>query len=393
MSELLRELTAYIGLTDEVQARLRALRPVLAPRFAAIAEEFYAAIDASPGARALIADAAQRERLKQTLVAWMDSGLAGPFDDAFGERRARIGRRHVQLQMAQHYMFAAMNVVRAAYHDHVDQLVPGPQRGATHRAVDQLLDLELALMLRTYQLDSEERLLTRERAGQAERIVAMQTLTAGLAHEVRNPLNAAKLQLELLERRLRRGGDDPKLIEPTTHAHHEIERLTALLNEFLSFARPPQLGAGDHDLRGVLHQVLEAERPLAQASGVALTMVDGGEPVMVEIDAGKIHQVAQNLVRNAIEAAMGRPAGAVTVALQPADDRGSVTLAVADNGPGIPEPVLERIYEPFYSTKEGGTGMGMAIVHSLVALHGGRLDVLTGPHGTRFTVVLRRRLR
>mgnify|MGYP000476381896 CR=1 FL=1 len=97
-----------------------------------------------------------------------------------------------------------------------------------HAAVDKLLDLELAIMLRHYQLDSEERLLVREHRIQDEKLGAMRTLTAGLAHEVRNPLNAAKLQLELVSRRIKRQGDDPKLSEPTRLVHDELERLAQL---------------------------------------------------------------------------------------------------------------------------------------------------------------------
>ena len=209
---------------------------------------------------------------------------------------------------------------------------------------------------------------------------------------MRNPLNAAKLQLELLERRLRRGGIEPRLIETTQHAHDEIERLTQLLNEFLAFARPPQLGAADHDLVGIARQVLEAERPLAEAAGVDLRLEPASPTVVAELDPGKLHQILQNLVRNGIEAVVGRAAPVVAVALATGPG-GDAVVAVRDNGVGIADEVVPHIYEPFYSTKEGGTGMGMAIVHSLVTAHGGEIDVASGPRGTTFTLTLRRHLR
>jgi signal transduction histidine kinase len=214
----------------------------------------------------------------------------------------------------------------------------------------------------------------------------MQTLSSGLAHEVRNPLNAARLQLELLERRLRRVNDDPKLVEPFELANHEIERLTALLNDFLSFARPPELRMQEQDVVDICKHVIELERPLAEHRRVRLELRPH-EPVVAQVDSGKLHQIVQNLVRNGIEATP--PGGHVAVEV------GSGTpdafhIQVTDDGPGIPADVLPRIYEPFFSTKGTGTGMGMAIVHSLVTMHGGKIDIDTSQRGTRFAVELPR---
>jgi signal transduction histidine kinase len=98
--------------------------------------------------------------------------------------------------------------------------------------------------------------------------------------------------------------------------------------------------------------------------------------------------VVLNLVRNALDAVP--TGGRVTLGL--AADQTQFTITVEDNGPGIPEDVRERIYEPFFSTKEGGTGLGMSIVHSLVALHGGTINLTTGPTGTRFEIAIPRRI-
>ena len=106
---------------------------------------------------------------------------------------------------------------------------------------------------------------------------------------------------------------------------------------------------------------------------------------MAWVDPGRVHQVILNLVKNAIEAVPDR--GHVELRVAGAVGGGSV-VTVVDDGPGIPPDVLARIYEPFFSTKESGTGLGMAIVHSLVELHGGELNVTTGESGTEFTVWL-----
>ena len=383
---ILDQLIAYIGLDDTDRARLVALHDKLRPYFPEIADRFYAAVSANPGAARVLQGPDQVERLRCTLIDWMSTGLLGPYDAKFEEKRSRIGRVHVRIGLAQQYMFTAMNVLRAAYLDRVAQLYAADEVLLVVRSVDKLLDIELALMLRHYQLDSEERLLSRERQLQSDRVVALQTMSAGLAHEVRNPLNAAKLQLELLERRLRRQVNDPKVVEPVGLAHHEIQRLTELLNEFLSFARPPEIHKEEHDVVAIARHVIELERPLAQRSHTDLALANA-EPVVAAVDPGKLHQVVQNLVRNGIEAA---PNGHVSVGVALENDH-ALHIRVGDDGPGIPNDVRARIYEPFFSTKEGGTGMGMSIVHNFVAMHGGRIDIATGPRGTVVDVAIPRR--
>jgi len=384
VSEFLAEVISYVELGQTEIDLLRTLHPKLAPHFPAIADKFYAAVLDNVGAAAVISGKDQVDRLKCSLVDWMSSGLLGPYDDKFYEKRSRIGRRHVQIGLAQQYMFTAMNVVRTSYIERIIELGVGCQ---TVIAVNKLLDIELAVMLRHYQLDSEEKLLQRERRIQADRLAAMQTLSAGLAHEVRNPLNAARLQLELLERRLRRQlGNDTKLVEPTEIANQEIERLTNLLNDFLSFARPPELHVHDHDVVAIGRQVIELEKPLAHQRDVELEFAEHA-PIMAQVDSGKIHQVIQNLVRNALEATTR--GGHVRVAIHNGSEN-AVHIEVTDDGPGIPTEVLPRIYEPFFSTKETGTGMGMAIVHSLVTMHGGKIEIHTSPHGSKFDVVVPR---
>jgi signal transduction histidine kinase len=386
-SGALDELFAYIGFDDTDAARLRALHPMLAPSFPDIADKFYAALWTNRGAAAVLSGPEQIERLRLTLIDWMSTGLLGPYDERFYEKRSRIGRRHVQIGLNHRYMFTAMNVVRTAYHDHVARLYGAEEGSAILRSVNRLLDVELAIMVGHYQIDSEEKLVARERRIQADRLIAMQTLTAGLAHEVRNPLNAAKLQLELLERRLRRGTDDPRLLEPGELAQKEIERLTLLLNEFLAFARPPELHTQDHDVASIVRQVAELERVSAERRGAEIAVVDCPQQLFAVVDPPKIHQIVLNLVRNAIEAVS---AGG-HVALGLAADEERIHIHVQDDGPGIPDTVLPRIYEPFFSTKDTGTGLGMSIVHSLVALHGGAIDLATSPRGTRFKITIPRR--
>ncbi len=387
MSTFLDAAFRYVGMTDADLACLVQLHPVLEPHFPMIAERFYAAVWTDPKTASLLSGPQQVERLRVSLIDWMSTGLRGPHDEKFYDKRSRIGRRHVQIGLAQEYMFTAMTVVRLAYQNLILAAFPGPDAARPLAAIQKLLDVELAIMVRHYQLDSEARLIHRERHAQSDRIVAMQTLTAGLAHEVRNPLNAAKLQLELLDRRLRREHDDPRFTEPSSLANQEMERLTRLLNDFLAFARPPELNLEERDIAELVRHVCDVERPGADKHGVSFELVVVPDQLVAKVDAPKIHQIVANLIRNAIEAVS--VGGHVTFELEGSHD--AFTLRVLDDGPGIAEAVKARIYEPFFSTKESGTGLGMSIVYSLVSLHGGSISIDTGEHGTRFDVTIPRR--
>lgn len=382
----LDELLDYVGFDEVDRRRLAELHPVIAPHFPEIAERFYAAVLRTRAATVL-SGSHQVDHLKVTLIDWMSSGLTGPHDEHFYEKRSRIGRRHVQIGLAHHYMFTAMTVVRVAYLEHITAAYPAEQVAQVLGSVEKLLDIELAIMAGHYHIDSEDKVLARERRAQAARISAMQTMTAGIAHEVRNPLNSAQLQLELLERRLKRHTTDEKLLDPCELAQREIERLTRLLDDFLVFARPPDLTLDDCDVTELVRTVVEIERITADQRGVVLTFE--AKPVQrARLDPGKLRQLVLNLLRNATEAvAIG---GHVTVSVD-GDDR-VVRIVVSDDGPGIPEPIQSRIYEPFFSTKSGGSGLGMSIVHSLVALHGGAIDLTSSTAGTRFEISIPRRL-
>lgn len=359
MPTYLDDVIAALHFDARDQQRLATLHGRLAPELAAIAERFYTAVQAVPNAGAAFTSD----------VMWLTTGLLGPYDRRFTEHRAQTG-----VGLSQRFVVAAMNLLRSEYDERIREHFTGDEAAQIKTSVDKLLDLELAIMLRR----SEARAAT-------DRVLALQTLSAGLAHEVRNPLNSAKLQLELLERRLRRESSAPRLLEPLALAQQEIERLTRMLHDFLAFAHPADLSLGQHDVVAIARDVVEAERPLATARGANVELVADGA-IMAHVDPAKIHQILQNLVRNAIEAVTH--AGKVTVALR--SDHDNIRFRIDDDGPGIPDAVRARIYEPFFSTKDSGTGLGMAIVHSMVTLHGGTIAIDSNATGTRCEVALPR---
>nr|WP_217910021.1 ATP-binding protein [Pseudenhygromyxa sp. WMMC2535] len=227
--------------------------------------------------------------------------------------------------------------------------------------------------LEKVRLRRESRDLER-RARIAEKLAAVGTLSAGLAHEIRNPLNAASLQLQLLERRLVKVSEDPKLLEPVSVVQNELARLSHLVEDFLRFARPADLHLRRFDMAILVRQVIELLVPEAEREAIELRCELHEPQLHVEGDRSKLQQVLINVIRNALEA-LTDSGGSVDVSLAREEDM--VVIRIADDGPGIPEDILLRIFEPFFSTKPMGTGLGMAISHSLIQQHGGTIAIRT----------------
>lgn len=230
--------------------------------------------------------------------------------------------------------------------------------------------------------------VTAERAMQrrtavAERLAAVGTLAAGLAHEVRNPLNSATLQLQVLRRRLERGQNTPETLLPVVEiVHDEIRRLDRLVSDFLAFARPNPLTLNPMELPELAQSVLAQLRPEIEAAGVRVESRFDGDRGLIEGDRERLRQVLINLMRNAVEA-MATTGGVLTVGVR-GDSEGFVEALVEDTGPGIAEDA--PIFDAFYTTKEAGTGLGLAIVHRIVHEHGGTIQFESRPGRTCFTL-------
>jgi signal transduction histidine kinase len=235
-----------------------------------------------------------------------------------------------------------------------------------------------------------------QRLIRSERLATVGRMAAQITHEVRNPLASIGLYAELLGDEIAERGDEPKRLVSSIIS--EVDRLTEITETYLRFARLPQPKLEREDLGAIVTGVLEFARAELAQAGITLELeVAPGLPE-VAADEAQLRQALLNLVRNAKEATTGargrlrvRVVARTEDARQPpnaADAAATkVVVTIADDGAGIPREHLGQIFDPFFSTKERGTGLGLALVQQIVVEHGGRVDVASGPgEGTTFTL-------
>ncbi|HEV8066647.1 MAG TPA: ATP-binding protein [Planctomycetaceae bacterium] len=235
---------------------------------------------------------------------------------------------------------------------------------------------QVAQVVERLQLAERERLRN-------DQMAALGQLAAGLAHELRNPLTAMKTIVDAARREPVR---DSLNARDLAVLDEEIQRLNRSLQSFLDYARPPATTKRLVDLRTIANKTRQLLAGRAEQQSICVCIEQPEHAVEVEVDPEQLHQVLLNLLLNAFDA-IGRD-GKVTIRIAE-DAQGYAVLTVADSGPGIPQAVRDRVFEPFVSTKESGTGLGLTICRRIVEDHGGRIDATDGRGGGAiFTVKL-----
>ena len=245
----------------------------------------------------------------------------------------------------------------------IETLALGPRGALLSAAVDI-----------TEKKDLERRLL------ENERLAAMGRLTGYVAHEINTPLT----NISLLAATAAKRSQDPEVVSRLEKINAQRRLIGSILQDLAGLTRPPPIQPVETDLRTIVDASLEQIEPYLH-DGVELRR-EVGPPVVADVDPRRIQQVLVNLTKNALQATSN---GAVTVEVE---DRGdTVALVVHDTGSGMPPDVLEKLFQPFFTTKpkEQGTGLGLAFAKSVVSAHGGTIDVASElGQGTTFTVVL-----
>lgn len=227
--------------------------------------------------------------------------------------------------------------------------------------------------------DVTELLYLEDRKRRAEELEMVLNTTAGVAHEIRNPLNA----IAILIRKLEKTGVSPDVLSKIKES---VEKIDEVVRRFIYLASPVSLKRTVIDLRELISNIIERERQLIEIKGVTIDFETEGENFSISLDRDKIEEAFLNILRNAEEAV--EEGGYISVRLY--EEPEHIIIQVEDNGPGMNEDEMKRIFEPYYSRKRGGSGMGLTIAYKTVKAHGGEIEVRRKGEGTVFTIKLKK---
>jgi two-component system, NtrC family, sensor kinase len=280
---------------------------------------------------------------------------------------------------------AALLVLRTLWplrvlREHARQIAGGDYGRRTGvRSHDEIGDLAREFNAMAHAIEEREHKLIR-----SERLATVGRMAAHITHEVRNPLASVGLYLELLSDEI--GADKPEARRLVASLSNEVDRLSEITETYLRFVRLPKPKLEREDLGALVSSVMEFSRGELAVARIELELAIAPNLPEVAIDESQIRQALLNLVRNAKEA---MPEGGHVRVEVAAVDAAWVRLAVGDSGSGISAENLGKIFDPFFSTKDKGTGLGLALVQQIVSDHGGRIEVDLPPTGgTVFAILL-----
>lgn len=365
-------------------ARLQDFFDRIRPDLPAAVDEIQAELLERANAGWVASSDRQIESMRTSLQEWMIQLLTHTDEAEVAARAGRIGERHTRIGLPQRSMSLAMNVIRRRLIDLALGLFGPDQTGQADliRSVNKVLDLELDRMLESY------RSAMAIKVQRAERLAAVGHVAAGITHDLKNPLGVINTSLLLLRRKLL-GGDAPATGEELEQLLARISRSSRqasdLINQLLEFTRIKNPRVQSLSVEQLLEDALSRSGPTGE---VRIETSIQPSRAVIHADPTDLSRVLANLIRNAVQSIEETEASG-TVRVQVRDSGTDVILEVSDNGPGIPESELQRIFEPLYSTRSRGTGLGLPICAELVEAHGGRLEVRSKPgEGSTFSVRL-----
>lgn len=372
-----QELQSYVGWETADAASVSSAAPVVRPAFARLIDDFYAEIERHDATRRVITGGAQQiERLKGTLIGWLEDLVSGTYDQQYVFRRWRVGFRHVEIGLDQVFTNAALSRLRRGL---LHALVDGWSESsgeliAVQRSLNLLLDLDLAIIEDAYQTAFQRR------QQQVERLATIGQVAGGIAHELRNPLNVIKTSVYFL---LNAKSPTPdKVNAHLERINRQVGLADGVITALNNFARLPVPEMEAFRVADFLHSLLETATIPERVKAAIDCPVD--MPPLLG-DSKQLAIVLSNLVRNACDA---MPLGG-TLLLRAVAAGNRIDISVSDTGVGIPKEHLDRVTEPLYSTKSRGIGLGLSIATAILDRHGGKLRIDSEEgRGTTMTVQL-----
>jgi signal transduction histidine kinase len=411
----LLERMKFLRFDAKDQQLLKDLQELFAEHADEIVDAFYNHLLKFEDTRALLTSEEMRNRLKTLQKEYLLSLVRGEYDEAYYESRLRIGRSHERIHLEPKYYLGAYSL----YFSILYPLIFEKYKNNPEKLQDTLLaltrifsfDSQIAMeaYIETYhqklafintELEKmnwtlEERVEERtkelkefeERFRHAERLVIVGTLASQIAHEVGTPLNIISGRMELVAER---GKNDERLLKDVQIIHQQLDRITKIIRDLLEMSRKKEAYVKDVDLQHLMKGLAEFLKIPLERSKVEIKINIPGEAAHVLADEDQIQQVFINLLINAIHAI--QESGVITIrgTSTKVDGRLFTDIEVHDTGSGIPAEIMDRIFDPFFSTKKDiGTGLGLPIAKDIIKRHGGEIWVESNHEsGTSFFVRL-----
>jgi len=427
----LDERREFLTLTEKDGERLRSLLPLIEQHADSLVEAFYRHLLGFEATRRFLTEE-RLHRLKAIQRAYLTELFEGVYDEAYCRRRMHIGWVHQHIGLEPEWYLGAYHLyhrllwplivahLRAqgrsdeeilehllavnrvmmfdiefaleAYFDALhDELVREKEQyqmltvrlRETNRSLSELAEqLENRVQERTSALQASQELLL-----QSEKMAAVGKMASQMAHEIRNPLSAVILNLELLS-------DELEALEPTQSSEarnlvrivlNEANKMNNTIRDYLNIARTPPMRPEPADLNAVIEEQMAFLSPSLRRANVALVLKLPEDLPPVPLDAEQFRRALQNLVKNSLDA---MPNGG-TLTIETRRDRDHVIVSVTDTGVGMTDEVRERIFQPLFTTKEKGLGIGLTVVQEVILGHGGTVTCESRKdHGTTFRLSL-----
>jgi signal transduction histidine kinase len=403
-SELWEECKRYLEFDGADIGRLTAILPRYMGLITGLVDSFYDHLLTFEKTKTVLAREDVGGRLKAAQRQYLRTLAEGEYGEAYFRDRIRIGLVHERIGLAPRWYLGA-------YWIYIRELLPLllPETAPAER--EQVLSLLKIILLdmmlvtesyvgRTLALVTEQNQRLEETVAERtrqltkwERLAAVGSMAAKAAHEIRNPLSSISLNTELLSDELLKfeGADTREAGELLQSIQGELDRLRRLLEEYMSFARMPLTNLEPVDIREFAERIARFIAPELERSGIDIDVVGGESSPQLYLDRDQFRQAVLNLLRNCQEAMPD--GGNITIRIDE-DADGTVELVVIDSGVGIDPANLDRVFDPFYSTKDMGTGLGLALVQQVMTEHGGRAICTSQPgRGAAFRLVLPESLR
>lgn len=377
----------YVAFEAADAARLRAVAPRIMPQLPQAVARFYEALRADPEAVAVFTGGEPQIKAQHAkLLGWIQDVFTGPYDTAYFENHARVGRVHVEVRLPQRFMISGMEIIRQELIDLIGS-ANVPNSRETIRSLEKLLSIELAVMLEAYKefysadIRSSEREVYEEKLTKTEHLAKIGQLAAALAHAIKNPLAGISGAIQVIRGGLPASNPNRPIIDEMLA---QIGRLDSTVKDLLVYARPKSLAMTSVDLNELIARILNLlrEEPLLRRLRVTFER-DPALPRM-QGDEHQLEQVVMNLLLNAADASVEGDKVVIRTHFD-----GGIRMQIEDHGMGMSPGQIERAFEPFHTTKTKGTGLGLSICKQIVEAHGGDIHLTSvEKRGTTVTVEL-----